>query len=57
MNLLVDQSYGHYFQSYKCSGSISIGNPERHMCKALHCGNKQQWRSCAAISLTIACSR
>jgi len=21
---------------------VAIGNPERHMCKASHCGSKQQ---------------
>ena len=34
-----------------------IGNPERHLRKASHRGSKQQWRSCVAISLTIACLR
>jgi len=36
---------------------VAIGNPERHVRKASHRGSKQQSRSCAAISLTIACSR
>jgi len=37
-------------------GTVAIGNPERHVCKAPHRGSKQQSRSCIAISLTIACS-
>jgi len=37
--------------------SVAIGNPEQHVRKTSHRGSKQQWRSCVAISLTIACSR
>jgi len=37
--------------------TVAIGNPERHVRKASHRGSKQQQRPCAAISLTIACSR
>jgi len=39
------------------SCTVAIGNPERHVRNASHRGSKQQQRSCAAISLTIACSR
>jgi len=37
--------------------AVAIGNPERHVRKALHRGSKQQQRLCVAISLAIACSR
>jgi len=32
---------------------VAIGNPERHVRKASHCGSKQQWRSCAATTLSL----
>jgi len=32
---------------------VAIGNPERHVRKASHHGNKQQYRSCVAISLRM----
>jgi len=32
---------------------VAIGNPERHMCKASHCGSKQQWSSHAMITLLL----
>jgi len=43
-------------KSLICDSSVAIGNPERHVCKALHRDSKQQLRSCVAISLIIACS-
>jgi len=33
--------------------SVAIGNPERHMRKASHCGSKQQWSSHAMITLRV----
>jgi len=27
--------------------TVAIENPEQHVCKASHCGSKQQWRSCS----------
>jgi len=33
--------------------SVAIGNPERHMRKASHCGSKQQWSSHAKITLLL----
>jgi len=33
--------------------SVAIGNPERHMRKASHCGSKQQWSSHAMITLLL----
>jgi len=30
------------FTSWSQHHFVAIGNPERHMCKALHCGSKQQ---------------
>jgi len=48
----VDLLYINYCTNY----IVAIRNPERHVRKASHCGSKQQWWSCAAITLTIACS-
>jgi len=33
------ESYGHIVEAFS---SVAIGNPERHMRKASHCGSKQQ---------------
>jgi len=33
--------------------SVAIGNPERHVRKASHCGSKQQWSSHAMITLLL----
>jgi len=32
---------------------VAIGNPERQVCKPLHCGSKQQWTSHAIITLLL----
>jgi len=36
-----------------CYGTVVIGNPERHMRKASHCGSKQQYSSHAMITLLL----
>ena len=35
------------------SNTVAIGNPERHMRKALHCGSKRQLSSHAMITLLL----
>jgi len=54
---LYPQTITHCRRHVMAVGCVAIGNPERHIRKASHCGSKQQQRSCAAISLTIACLR
>jgi len=34
-------------------GTVAIGNPERHVRKASHCGSKQQQSSHAMITLLL----
>jgi len=41
---------GYYFSS------VAIGKPEPEVHKASHCGNKQRWRSHAAITLLLLVS-
>ena len=52
-----------FFSTFICnqnSGQTTVllrsEKPEWHMRKASHRDSKQQWRSCVAISLLIACS-
>jgi len=50
-------SHSTTFTSWSQHHFVAIRKPEQHVHKASHCGSKQQYRSCAAISLTIACLR
>ena len=40
------------FSAHK-HGCVAIGNPERHMRRASHCGSKQQQSSHAMITLRV----
>ena len=45
--LCVKAELGTTFTSWSQHHFVAIGNPERHVCKALHGGSKQQQRSCS----------
>jgi len=38
---------------YVFTTTVAIGKPEPHVRKALYCGSKQRWRSCAATTLLL----
>jgi len=51
--LCVKAELGTTFTSWSQHHFVAIGNPERHMRKALHCGSKQQQSSHAMITLLL----
>jgi len=51
--LCVKAELGTTFASWSQHHFVAIGNPERHMRKASHCGSKEQWSSHAMITLLL----
>jgi len=51
--LFVKAEPGTTFTSWSQHHFVVIGKPKGHVRKASHCGNKQQKRSCAAITLLL----
>jgi len=51
--LFVKAASGMTFPSWSQHHFVAIRKPERQVCKASHCGSKQQWRSPDEITLLL----